>query len=187
MEKHHICKSHSKNSEIEVRLCELNRVCCACFAGEPADPHWLFDEAINLIECRPADADITFWRGVVEAGRTLNHMGEYAMGGELFEVIAEIARNIRFPRLEFDALEGLAYSWFYLGDRTRAIKYLDYGLKLANRLNRPVAAERLRVAIENFRSGRVLYPDDLKVPNTSPGRKSRFVHLSTLLKRDQSL
>jgi hypothetical protein len=170
-----------KNSEIDVRLSELNRVCCASFAGEPADPHWLFDEAMDLIEKRPSGADITFWRGIVEAGRALNEMGEYAIGGELFEVVVGIAREIRFPRLEFDALEGLAFSWFYLGDQTRAIKYLEYGLELAIRLERPKAAERLRLAIDNLRPGQVRFPDNLKAPNTSPGRKSRWVHLSTLL------
>src|ERR1700733_5110651 len=177
----------ANNSDIEVRLCELKRVCCDCFAGEPTDAHWLFNEATFLIENRPPDADFMVWRGVIEAGRALNHIGEYAVGGELFEIIIEIARKIRFPRIEFDALEGLAFSWFYLGDRNRAIKYLEYGLELATKLHRDLAADRFRVAIENYRTGQARFPDNLKAPNTSPKRQSKNEHLSTLLKQVQTL
>ncbi len=177
----------ANNSDIEIRLGELKRVCCECFAGESTDVHWLFDEATFLIENRPPHADFLFWHGVIEAGRALNHIGEYAIGGELFEIIIEIARRIRFPRIEFDALEGLAFSWFYLGDRTRAIKYLEYGLELATKLDRAPAADRFKVAIENYRSGQARFPENLKAPNTSPKRPSKTVHLSTLLKRDRNL
>jgi tetratricopeptide (TPR) repeat protein len=150
------------DDELKIRLNKLHSICCDAFEGEPIDAQWLFDEAHWLMDSRPPHARLEYWRVIVEAGRAVNHLGEYALGGELFEEIIETARKIRFPRLEFDALEGLAFSWFYLGDRTRAVKYLEYGLEIATKLDRPIAADRFKVRIEKYRSGEPSFPDNLK-------------------------
>jgi hypothetical protein len=65
---------------------------------------------------------------------------------------------------------------FIKGDRNRAIKYLEYGLELATKLGRTLAADRFRVAIENYRSGHAQFPDNLRAPNTSSKRPSKTMH-----------
>jgi hypothetical protein len=112
------------NDQIKIRANELRNISCEVFAGAPTDGQWLFEEALWLIDNRSIRGSLDFWRVILEAGRAINHLGEYAIAGELFEEIIETARKIRFSRVEFDALEGVAFSWFYLGDRARAIKYL---------------------------------------------------------------
>jgi hypothetical protein len=79
------------DDELKIRLNKLHSICCDAFEGEPIDAQWLFDEAHWLMDSRPPHARLEYWRVIVEAGRAVNHLGEYALGGELFEEIIETA------------------------------------------------------------------------------------------------
>lgn len=173
---------------MDERLSKLAKAAAASMRGEEIDPNWIFEESLELLELRDSFGTNALWHTLVDSACALNNVGEYALGGEIFEVLLEQARERRYPKIEFDALEGLAESWFYLGDQNRAFNYLDIGLKLATKLNRRRTIERFQDSITRYREGKTQFPaGSIKAPtNTSAARKNRRAHVSSLLKKERN-
>lgn len=167
------------------RLSKLAKAAAASMRGESIDPNWIYDESMALLEERDSLLTNALWHTLVDAACALNDSGEYALGGEIFEALLEHSRERRYPKIEFDALEGLAESWFYLGDHNRAFGYLDGGVKLAAKLNRPREVERFQESIGRYREGTVRFSESggIKAPATSGARKDRRAHASSLIKQ----
>jgi len=173
---------------MDERLSKLAKAAAASMRGEDIDPIWIYGESLELLELRESFQTNALWHTLSDSACALNDIGEYALGGEVFEALLEQARERRYPKIEFDALEGLAESWFYLGDRARAFGYLDLGLELAARLNRRRMIERFEDAIERYKEGKTVFPAaGVKAPtNTSAARKNRRAHVSSLLKKERN-
>jgi len=169
------------------RIAKLAKVCAASMRGEETDPVWISDQARQLLVEQASFEGNALWHTLVDAGRALHDVGEYALAGEIFEQLLEHARSRKYPKLEFDALEGLGECWFYLGDHGRAMKYLNEGLALAQRLQRKHMIERFESAIEYFLSGKPKFEEGVKAPtNTERAARNRKAHVSSLLKQQRN-
>lgn len=174
---------------MDERIAKLAKAAAASLRGEEIDPLWLYDQSVLLLEqsslCEKTNA---LWHTLVDASRALNDVGEYALAGEVFEMLLQQARARLYPKLEFDALEGLAESWFYIGDQNRAFRYLQTGKELAIRLNRKSTRERFEIAIESFREGKhASMSGPIKAPtNSKRMRKNRNSSVSSLLKKERN-
>lgn len=172
---------------MDERICHLAKVAAASLRGEEIDAQWLYDESLSLLEKRDSYQTNALWHTLVDAGRALNDVGEYALGGEVFEQLVAQARARCYPKIEFDGLEGLAESWFYMGDHDRALQYLNLGLELASRLKRKHAIERFEDAIEHYRRSKGKCTEAAKAPADARSiRKSRKAHVSSLLKKERN-
>lgn len=175
------------NVTMDDRLSKLAKVASASMRGEKVDPKWIYDESLALLEQSEAFHTNALWHTVVDSARALNDTGEYALGGEIFELLLQKARDRRYPKIEFDALEGLAESWFYLGDKDRAFQYLEVGLALATRLKRSQIIERFQDTIDQFREGKISFTGVIKAPaDANTGQMKRKAHVSSLLKKERN-
>lgn len=170
------------------RLSKLAKAAAASMRGEEIDPNWIFEESLELLDQRESFQTNALWHTLVDSACALNDIGEYALGGEVFEAVLEQARERRYPKIEFDALEGLAQSWFFLGDHNRAFVYLNTGLRLAEKLNRRRTIARFQQSIDDYREGKCHFPAGrIKAPtNTSAVRKNRHAHVSSLQKKERN-
>lgn len=173
---------------MDARLSKLAKAAAASMRGAPVDAQWIYAESLALIEDREAFRTKGFWHTLLDSARALNDVGEYALGGEIFELLLNQARKRSYPKIEFYALEGLAQSWFYLGDKERALRYLDIGLKLATQLKKRVAVERFEDAVAYYHAGKgILPPGKIRAPASAGNTKpKRIAHISTLLKKERN-
>lgn len=172
---------------MDERISHLAKAAKASMRGEEIDAQWLYEESLAVLEERDSYQTNALWHTLVDAGRALNDVGEYALGGEIFELLVSHARARCYPKIEFDGLEGLAESWFYMGDHDRALQYLNLGLELATRLKRKHAIERFEDDIEHYRQVKGKCSETVKAPAEAKSmRKSRKAHVSSLLKKERN-
>jgi hypothetical protein len=170
------------------RLSKLAKVAAASMRGAPVDAKWIYDESLALIQDRETFQTNALWHTLVDCARALNDVGEFALGGEIFELLLTHSRERRYPKIEFDALEGLGQSWFYLGDKDRAFQYLNTGLELAIRLKKRTAEAKFQDAIANYLSEKPAFPPgEIRAPVEGlTGKPKRRALISTLLKKERN-
>ncbi len=179
---------HGIIAGMDERLSKLAKAAAASMRGASVDSQWIYEESLALSEQSQALQTNALWRILVDCASSLNDVGEYALGGEIFELVLNHAREGPHRKIEFDALEGLARSWFYMGDKDRAFRHLDEGLELATRLRKRLAVERFQNALTNYHAGKIVFPPGkIRAPTGSGTTKpKRQAHISTLLKKERN-
>lgn len=171
----------------EAEIENLRKTSVSSLKGSNVDAKFIYEEAIRLID----ETDVDFLlksQALVVAAAALNDTGEYAMGGEVFEELLNLARAEGATTLELRCIEGLARSWFYLGDRKRAVHLLETGFARAKGIKNSDSEKWFRLAIDEIRDGRIAFPQTIKPPSHAPGvTKTKWTSLSALQKRDQEL
>ncbi len=140
------------------RISKLAEACAVTENDEPVNSDWVYEECLALLDAYETFDSNELWSTLIDAARALNDSGEYALGGEIFESLLEHGQNRQLPKLEFDALEGLADAWFYLGDKKRAMGYLEQGLKLAIKLDKKDYIENFQISIDFYKTAKSPVP-----------------------------
>lgn len=135
---------------MDERLAALAQASAAALRGEKIDARAIFDDAKLLLERREGLEISQFWKTLLKAADALNHLGEHALAGEIFESLLQQAREQRDTKVELQAIEGVAESWFKLGARERAVSYLQNGVTRATRLGRKRNVEIFQRMIAQF-------------------------------------
>ncbi len=167
----------SSSSTLDDIVSSLIDVGFAQRRGQRVDSEYVFAAANSLIELSGADCSTHLLETLVAAAETLAHEGEHAYSGEVFECVLERAQERGEIELQLRSLGGLAQSWFYLGDRSRAFKYLDRAVKQAQEHHLYRLERKLEIVLEQLRSGTARFPEHIWPSNANPyGRRSRKSH-----------
>lgn len=173
-----------KEEQIACDLKRLRQRARASMRNVAVDPIWMFETGIKLLAASHTICIKSVLVDLATVGAALNDCGEYERGQILLEAILRRAETIKDYRAQFVAIEGLALSAFYLGNRQLSRGYLDKGLALAMQLNKQRQVDRFKNLGENHVEGMTTFPQIIRAPAKAPGHPhKKRQHSSTGLKK----